>query len=148
MVFVKKSTFSSYVFFLANKAIRNIFWYSGKNIKFFGPQKWSSQKVEKKRHFAKRLVHGFCQNIELFSHIFFFLCKKSHKERFFDILDRKEYFLDLKGELLKKSKKSTVCKGVSPWYFIKNRPFPYLFFWAKKVRKKHFLIFWIEKNAF
>ena len=104
-------------------------------------------KSKKNRHFAKGLVHGFCHKIDLFI-ICFLLSQKRHKERFFDILDRKVYFLDLKTEVLKKWKKSTFCKGVSPWYFSKNRPFPYLFFWAKKARKKHFLIFWIEKNAF
>ena len=39
------------------------------------------------------------------------------KKTFFDILDRKECFLDLKSEILKKSKKSTFGKVVSPWFF-------------------------------
>ena len=166
----------------------------------FGPQKWSSHKVEKNRHFAKELVHGFCHKINLFSYVFFF-SKKGQRETFFDILDRKECHLDLKSEVLtklknivilegvspwflsknrlflclffnKKSqqehflifwignkafwtlkvkfsqsrKKSTFCKGVSPWFLSKNRPFSHFFFWPKKARKKHYLIFWIEKN--
>ena len=84
-----------------------------------------------------------------FSHIFFWP-KKNQKEAFFDIRDRKECFFDLKSEVLKKSKKSTFCKGVSAWFLSKNRPFSHLFFffWAKKARKKDFLIFRIEKNAF
>ena len=45
-------------------------------------------------------------------------------------------------------KKSTFCKGVSPWFFLKNGRFPNLFLWAEKARKKHFFIFWIVKNAF
>ena len=75
--------------------------------------------------------------------------KKSHKETFFDILDRKKCFLNLKSETLAKSKKSTFCKGVSPWFLSKNRPFSYMFFFLpKKGRKKHFLIFWIKNKAF
>ena len=104
----------------------------------FGPQQLSSTKVEKNRHFPKRLVHGFCQKVDVFFICFFFLSQKSQKERFFDILDRKEYFLDLKSELLKKSKKSTFCKGVSPWFFSKNRPFSYMFFLTKKSQKERF----------
>ena len=46
-------------------------------------------------------------------------------------------------------KKSTFCKGVSPWFLSKNWPFSHMLFLSKKKgRKKHFLIFWIEKNAF
>ena len=148
MVFVKKSTFFWYVFFRAKKARKKhslIFWIENNAF-------WTSivkfYQSRKKSTFSKAISPWFLSKSRRFFHMFFFLSQKSQKERFFDILDRKEYFLDLKSELLKKSKKSTFCKEVSPWYFIKNRPFPYLFFWAKKVRKKHFLIFWIEKNAF
>ena len=46
-------------------------------------------------------------------------------------------------------KKSTFCKGVSPWFLSKNWPFSHMLFLSKKKgRKKHFLIFWIENNAF
>ena len=135
MVFVKKAIKKHFL----------IFW---KEHKVFWTSKMKFSQSRKKTTFCKEVSPWFLsKHRPFFSYVFFFR-KKSHKERFFDILDRKEHFLDLKGELLKKSKKSTFCKGVSPWYFIKNRPFPYLFFWAKKVRKKHFLIFWIEKNAF
>ena len=78
-------------------------------------------------HFPKGLVHGFSQKIDLFL-IRFFLTKKSQKERVFDILDRKESFLDLKSEVVAKSKKSTLCNGVSPWFFSNNQPFSYMFF--------------------
>ena len=75
--------------------------------------------------------------------------QKSHKETFFDILDRKKCFLNLKGETLAKSKKSTFCKGVSPWFLSKYRPFFICFFFgAKEARKKHFFIFLIERMLF
>ena len=52
------------------------------------------------RYFAEGLVHGFCQKIDLF--LIFLFWKKSQKEAFSDILDSKEYFLDLKSEVLAK----------------------------------------------
>ena len=74
------------------------------------------------------LVHGFfLKKIDFFL-IGFFFSKESQTEIFFDILDIKECSLDLKSEVLKKSKKSTFCKGVSPWFLSKNRPFSHMFF--------------------
>ena len=115
----------------------------------------------------------------------FFLSKKSQKETFFDILDRKEswvspwfclkidlflirFYLSKKGrkkhflifclenkvfwtskvKFSQSRKKSTICKGVSPWFFFEKSTFPNIFFSAKKERKKDFFIFWLEKNAF
>ena len=78
----------------------------------------------------------------------FFFSKKSQKETFFYILDRKQCFLDLKGEVLAKSQKSTFCIGVSPWFLAKNRPFSYNFVFEQKAREKYFLIFWIENKVF
>ena len=77
----------------------------------------------------------FVKKTDLFL-ICFFFSKKSKKETFFDILDRKECFLDLKSEVLKKSRKSTFCKGVSPWFLSKNRPFSYMFFILSKESQK------------
>ena len=91
----------------------------------------------KKSAFCKGLVHGFIQKIGLFL-VCFFLSKKSQKETFFDILDRKKFFLDQKRKVLKNSKKSTFCKGVSPWFLSKNRPFSYMFFLSKKSQKEAF----------
>ena len=76
------------------------------------------------------------------------LSKESKKETFFDILDSKECFLDLKSEVLKNSKKSAFCKRVSLWFLSKNRPFSYMFFLGKKAKNKHFLVLWIENKAF
>ena len=113
----------------------------------FRPEKWSSSKVEKNRHFAKGLVHGFSQKIVLFL-ICLFWAKKSHKEAFFDILDRKECFLDLKSEGLKKSKKSTFCKGVGPWFLSKNLLFLICFFFSKKRQKETFFYILDRKQCF
>ena len=75
------------------------------------------------------------------------MSRESQKETFFYILDSKECFWNRKSEVLAKSKKSTFCKGVSPWFLSKNRAFSYMFFFEQKARKQHFLMFWIEKNA-
>ena len=68
----------------------------------------------------------------------FFEIKKANKQTFFDILDRKECFLDLKSEVLKNSKKSTFSKGVSPWFLSKNRPYSYKIFFEQKGKKEKF----------
>ena len=53
----------------------------------------------------------------------FLLSNKGQKETFFDILDRKECRLDLKSEVLTKSKNIDILEEVSPWLLSKNRPF-------------------------
>ena len=46
--------------------------------------------------------------------------------------------LDLKSKVLKNSKKSTFCKGVSLWLLSKNRPFSYKIFLEQKRKKETF----------
>ena len=70
--------------------------------------------------------------------MFFFLSEERKKETFFDLLDRNKCFFDVKCEVLKKSKKSTFCKGVSPWFLSKNRPVFHMFFLSKKSQKETF----------
>ena len=67
------------------------------------------------------------------------LSKESQKETFFDLLDRKEFFLDLKAEVLTQSKKSTFCKGVSPWFLLKNRLFSHMFFFQQKKPERNII---------
>ena len=101
-----------------------IFWIERM---LFRPQKNSSKKLWKKIDILQRgQFMVFVKKSTFFLYVFF--SKKTQKERFFDILDRKECFFDLKSEVLKKSKKSKFSKGVSPWLFSKNRPFSYMFF--------------------
>ena len=78
----------------------------------------------------------------------FVLSKQRKKETYFDILDSKECFLDLKSETLAKSKKSAFWKGVSPWFLSKNRPFPYIFFFSKKRKKERFFDILDRKECF
>ena len=48
------------------------------------------------------------------------------KKSLFDILDKKECFLDRKSKVRKKTKNSKICKGVSQWFLSKNRPFSHV----------------------
>ena len=115
----------------------------------FQSKKKDFYKILKNRHFAKGLVHGFCQKIGLFLISFFFFEQKSKRETFLIFWIEKKVFWTSKVKFSQSRKKSTFCKGVSPWFSSKNLPFPYMFFFlAKKARRKHFLIFWIVKKAF
>ena len=78
----------------------------------------------------------------------FVLSKQSKKETYFDILDSKEFFLDLKSETLAKSKKSAFCKGVSPWFLSKNRPYSYQIFFEQKGKKETFFDILDSKECF
>ena len=51
----------------------------------------------------------------------YFLGKLIKNSLVFDVLDRKECFLDHKNEVLKKPRKWKYFKGVSPWFVSKNR---------------------------
>ena len=141
MVFVKKSTVFSYVFFLDKKSQKEyylIFWIEKNRKECFSDHKREVLKNSKKSTFCKGVRSMvFVKKSTFFS--FFFLTKKSQKEIFFHILDRKECFLDLKSEVLKNSKKWTVCKGVSPWFLSKNRPFSHMFCFLDKKRQKQTL---------
>ena len=66
----------------------------------------------------------------------FFLSKKSQKETYFHIRGSKECLLDLKSEVLARSKRRTFCKGVSTWFLAKIRPSSYMFFLSKQSKKE------------
>ena len=85
-------------------------------------------------------MHGFWQKFDLLL-ICFVLSKQSKKLTYFDILDSKECFFDLKSEVLKNSKKWTFCQGV-------NRPFSHLFFSRKKWHKQTFFDILDRKECF
>ena len=65
MVFVKKSTYFLYVFFLAKKAKKKdflMFWIENKAC---STSKLNISQSRKNRHSAKGLVHGFSQKMDL-----------------------------------------------------------------------------------
>ena len=69
-----------------------------------------------------------------FPHIFF-SAKKERKKDFLIFWIEKNAFWTAKKSS-KNAKKSTFCKGVSPWFLSKNRPFPHIFFLSKKSQKE------------
>ena len=96
------------------------FWKKSKKSKIFnGVSSWY---LTKNLHFSHRCFCG----------------KSSHKISFFDILDRKEWFLYRNSKVWKKFKKLKICKGVTPWFLSKNRPFSHMFFFGKSSHKISF----------
>ena len=76
----------------------------------FTPEKLSSSKV-KKLAFCKGVSAWFLSKNRPFWYMIF-LSKQSKKEIYFNILDSKESFFDLKSETLPKSKKLAFSKGL------------------------------------
>ena len=91
----------------------------------------------KKSTFCKGVSPWFLSKTGRFSHMFV-LIKERLKNTFFDILDRKKCCLDLKSEVLKKSKKPKLCKGVSSCFLSKNRRFFHFFLLIKESQKETF----------
>ena len=150
MVFVKNSTFFLYVLFFSKKSQEERFFDILDTKECFLDLKKEVLSKSKKIDILQRgQSMAFLNKSGIFSYLFFFLSQESQKETFFDILDRKECFFDHKRKVLKNSKKAAFCKGVSPWFLSKNRPFSQMFFFlAKNAKKKHFLLFCIVKNTF
>ena len=143
MVFVKKSTFFSYVFFWAKKSHKQTFFdILDRKRMLFKPQKKTSKKLYQNRHFAKGLVHGFCQKIDLFL-ICFFFSKRAIKKYFLIFWIEKKVLWTSKVKFLQSRKQSSFCKRVSPWFLSKNRPFSHMFFLSKKKPERN--IFWYSE---
>ena len=68
-------------------------------------------KNSKKSTFSKGVSGWFLGKIRPSSYMFF-LSKQRKKQTYFDILDSKESFFDLKGEVLKNSKKIDILQRV------------------------------------
>ena len=64
------------------------------------------------------------------------------------ILERKEWILDPKSKVFKRSRKWKFFKAVSPWFLSKNRIFYQGCLFRKLDQKRSFLIFWTGKNDF
>ena len=96
-------------------------------------------KSPKNRKFKNELVNAYWPKIAIvLIFMFLFLGKSSQEKMFFDVLDRKEGFLDKKNQLLKKSQKLKFSKDVSPSLFAF---FSFLFFSENSAREERFLTF-------
>ena len=97
--------------------------------------------------FFKGVSPWFWSKNRTFYHVCF-LGKLSKKRSFFDILNKKDCFLDQKNGVLEKSKKSTFFKGVSPLFLSKNRTFCHLCFLGKFSQKRSFFDILDKKECF
>ena len=141
----KNRPFSDMVF-LAKKGRKKhflIFWIENKP---FWTSKVNFSQSRKKSTFLIGVSPWFFSKNRPCSHMFF-LSKKRQKETFFHILDRNECFLDHKRKVAKNAKNSTFCKGVSPWFLSKNRPFSQSFL-SKKSQKQTFFDILDSKEKF
>ena len=76
--------------------------------------------------FPKGLTHGFGPKLAIFPS--FFLGNIGQEKVFYDILERKNAFLDYKNNKFKKLKNREFCKGVNAWLCSKLPIFPSFIF--------------------
>ena len=96
--------------------------------------KTRSSKSRKIDIFLKGLTHGLNPKMAIFQT--FYLSNIDQENVFYDILKRKNAFLDYKNKKFKKSKNSHFSKGVNPWFWSKNGHF-YIFFFLGNIDQKN-----------
>ena len=107
------------VIFLGNNRQKNVFYDILKRKSVFLEYKNRKFKKTKNNIFSKGLTHGFGPKMGIFP-AFFYLGNKRQKNIFYDILERKNVFLEYKNKKFKKTKKWHFSKGVNPWFWSKN----------------------------
>ena len=126
MVSVKKWPFFQLTFF-GNIGQENVFYgiLEGKNaFPGYKNKKFKSQKID---IFPKGFSHGFGQKCQFFQ---LFLGNIGQENVFYNILERKNAFLDYKNKKFKTTKNWRFAKGVKPWFRSKNGHFSNLLFLA------------------
>ena len=76
----------------------------------------------------------------------FFLGNIGQENVFYDILERKNAFLDYKNKKLKKSKNWHFFKGVNPWFLSKNGHFFFPFF-LSNIGQENFFYDYLERKV-
>ena len=89
----------------------------------------------------------FCLKIDLFL-IRFYLRKKGRKKHFLIFCLENKVFWTSKVKFSQSRKKSTICKGVSPWFFFEKSTFSSYFFFSKKRKKERFFDILDRKECF
>ena len=95
----------------------------------FYTMKTTSSKRRKIDIFSKGLNHGFGPKMPISPT--FFLGNICQENVFFDILERKNVFLDYKNKNFKNLKNWHFSKGVNPCFWSKNGHFSNFFFFSK-----------------
>ena len=126
MVLIHKWPFF-YLFLLGNIGQENVFYdILERKSAFLG---YKNNKFEKSTiwHFTNGINPCFWSKNGRFSN-FFFLGNIGQENVFYDILERKNAFLDYKKNKIKKAKNWHFFKGVNPWFWFKNGRFSNFFF--------------------
>ena len=112
MVLVKKWPFLQ-TFFLGEIGYENVFYDILQRKNSFLGYKNKNFKKSKNGHFFNLVNPWFWSKNGHFFQRFFFLGNIGDENSFYDILERKNFFLGYKNEKLKKSKNSHLYKGVN-----------------------------------
>ena len=126
MVFVQKWPLFNF-FFLANIGEENVFYDILEQKNAFLGYKNKMFKKSKNWHFSKGVNPWFLSKTGPFFQLFL-LGNIEQGNVFYDILERKNAFLDYKNKKFKKSKNWHFSKAVNPWFWSKNGHFSNFFF--------------------
>ena len=138
MVFVQKSNFFFFVFFLEKSGQKRLVFDILEKIGRFLDQKNKLLKSANHRHFPKGIIHGFCPNIKLFL-IYFFGGKQVCKDHFLIFWIGKNHFLTGKLTFQKVPKNTHFPGGIIHGFLLKNRTsFQMCFFAIMKSEKMVF----------
>ena len=113
--------------FLGIMGQENVFYDILERTNAFLGHKNSMFKKWKNWDFCKGVNPWFWSKIGHFS-IFLFLSVIGQENVFYDILERKNAFLNYKNSIFKKWKNCDFCKGVNPWFWSKIGHFSIIFF--------------------
>ena len=138
MVLVQKWPFFQLFFFqaLSTRKIYSMIFQNEKTL--FQSIKTRSSKRRTIDIFPGGLTHGFGPKMAIFL-FFIFLRIIDQENLFYDILERKNAFLDYQNKKFKKSKKCHFSKRVNPWFWSKKYPLFQLFFFTQYRPRKYFL---------
>ena len=92
------------------------------------------------------LTHGLGPKMAIFP--IFFLGNTGQENIFYDILTRKNAFLDYKNKKFKKSKNSLFSKGVNPSFWSKNGHFSNFYFLGNTGQENSFYDIQEQKHVF
>ena len=134
-------------FFLCNIGRENVFDDILERKNSFLAYKNKRFKKSKNWHFSKGVNPWFWSKNGHFSNCFF-LGNIAQKNVFYDILERKNAFLDYKKKKFKKSNNWHFSEGVNPWFWSKNDHFSRFFFLGDIGRENFFDDILELENAF
>ena len=134
-------------YFLGNRGQENVFndiperknaFLGFKNKKFNNSKTW---------HFSKGVNPWFSSQNSHFSN-FDFLANTGQENVFYDIVERKNVFLDYKNKKFINSKYWHFFKGVNQWFWTKNGHFSNFYFLGNTLQKNVLYDILERKNAF